>query len=364
MSQSRSAKRLAGLDIFRVLAAYGVVFIHGLGGDVPRDALTTQVSSWFSTFCVPFFLALSFWLLDKRIQQAEPKALLPTRTRRVMTPFFCWSVIYLAARLGKQLLTRDQSFNKLISDPISLLFGAAGVQLYFLPMLLVGTIAAILVGNFFKGRKSGAFIFLLLFAVSVVLKVWLVVSGNTFDRGAAFQELLGVNSVEKMNGLLRIISVIVAWVIACLPYVLFSSLLNQWLLEPILKPAARRIGLISCAIVLLLSIPLTIYFKSFPINDLIMAYSALIFGILISHYLTGYPWLETFSKASFGVYLVHGLFTDGLAPVLQKVAPFLVVDTLSLPASISYSLVIFGISFACTQLIASNHQLKRLFLGD
>lgn len=46
-------KRLLGIDLFRGIAAYGVVLIHGLG-EISRTENAGLISNYFVSFCVPF----------------------------------------------------------------------------------------------------------------------------------------------------------------------------------------------------------------------------------------------------------------------------------------------------------------------
>ena len=47
-------KRLLGIDLFRGVAAYGVVLIHGLG-EIPRDGNALVITNSFLVFCGSFF---------------------------------------------------------------------------------------------------------------------------------------------------------------------------------------------------------------------------------------------------------------------------------------------------------------------
>ncbi len=63
---SNQKKRLLGIDLFRGIAAYGVVLIHGLG-EIPRNENALLISNFFVAFCVPFFLATSFYFSIKLV---------------------------------------------------------------------------------------------------------------------------------------------------------------------------------------------------------------------------------------------------------------------------------------------------------
>jgi peptidoglycan/LPS O-acetylase OafA/YrhL len=78
----------SGLEVLRVLAAYGVVFIHGISSITrsPLSLLTVQI---FSSFCVPLFLVLSFYLTLKSLTKkpVSNKRFLADRFKRIGLPF-------------------------------------------------------------------------------------------------------------------------------------------------------------------------------------------------------------------------------------------------------------------------------------
>lgn len=129
------------LDLMRLVASFGVITIHC----APRTSGADFVCDLFSNVCVPFFLLSSlvlFWR-EAAADGASGHAL-RRRVPRLLLPYLSWSAIYLAAR-GLKFLLSGQSLHTLFNAeeaPALLFCGGAAVQLYFLPVLLLGLVLA------------------------------------------------------------------------------------------------------------------------------------------------------------------------------------------------------------------------------
>ena len=216
-----ATQRFYGVDIFRILSAYGVVVLHsGLGRDFHVDRAAASYQHLFN-FPVPTFLALSFFLQVYR-KPGVPFNIF-ARWRRLMIPYFVWTVIHLAARAAKYVaLHQSAKINELISDPLGLLFfGAASAQLYFLPLLFVGScLCAYLQRPLLKAAPSLLILLLVLTTFSYHV---IVVTGNGFDlsTGWAFQNLVAPHTAHRaLNQSARVVLVYLFWLIRCLPYVI------------------------------------------------------------------------------------------------------------------------------------------------
>ncbi|MEN8447295.1 MAG: acyltransferase family protein, partial [Cyanobacteria bacterium J06555_13] len=96
-----------------------------------------------ASFAVPFFLATSFYLaVDKLI--AQPRSNFPIKKRilRLLIPYCSWTALYVFYKIARYtLLNKGSTLQNFLSDPISIIFmGGAGLHLYFLPLLMVGTL--------------------------------------------------------------------------------------------------------------------------------------------------------------------------------------------------------------------------------
>ena len=122
--------RNQSVDAFRLLAIFGVVMIHMAPSTNAAEAMT----GFFSMFAVPFFLLISLHFFIARASSLGLRDLLALRPDRILVPCAVWTVLYTLMRLLKCRLLGES----LELDLIGLVFfGAGGVQLYFLPLLLL-----------------------------------------------------------------------------------------------------------------------------------------------------------------------------------------------------------------------------------
>lgn len=92
--------RLVGLELGRIMAVIGVVWIHSVASDVGRLA-TPAVR-----FSVPFFAACSVFLLFRSAAaKPSPPLLLATKKRftRIYLPFLFWAAIYVGLTNAKSM---------------------------------------------------------------------------------------------------------------------------------------------------------------------------------------------------------------------------------------------------------------------
>jgi hypothetical protein len=128
------------IDYIRLLSAFGVIFIHLS----PSSPNATQITRYFSISAVPFFLITSLYLFQIKGANFDK-----IRLSRILIPYVSWSAIYIISRSVKHLLNQTS----IDYDWVSVIFlGGAGVQLYFLPLLLCILTAAAAVNILFVDR--------------------------------------------------------------------------------------------------------------------------------------------------------------------------------------------------------------------
>lgn len=370
-------KRLLGIDLFRGIAAYGVVLIHGLG-EIPRDGNALFLSHCFLAFCVPFFLAVSFYFSSNLLLLKGTKNYLINRLKKIIIPYFAWTVIYLLVRAIGWLIGHKEPFNKLMADPINIIFfGASGVQLYFLPMLFCGTLAAIPITKLFKITKiiQNKFLLYLCLLLSIYLGQLIATTGNDFvlGEGIAFKQMIDLASFSNLwlFQFMRLILVVLAWTIKCLPFIIFSLIINN-----VQSPASLDnyidIGRpnILLKFLILIVIPLLIgigFIYDLQLVRLLIPYISLLYAILISGLISQSKVISLISNKlgyfSFGIYLVHALITAGFMPVIVKLYPKIISFQLSSLMLIMSSAVIFLISLSVTYFISLNKTVARVLLA-
>jgi peptidoglycan/LPS O-acetylase OafA/YrhL len=122
--------RNQAIDLFRLIAAFGVVAIH-LG---PSTYDGGRITSCFLSFAVPYFLIISLYFFIRRFDNLATPRIQDFRLDRLLLPYAAWSGIYFSVRWLKYRV-EDQPFDE---DYLQLVFfGGAAVHLYFLPLLLL-----------------------------------------------------------------------------------------------------------------------------------------------------------------------------------------------------------------------------------
>ena len=128
-----TSSRNLSIDAFRLVCAYGVVFVHL----APCETYGDWVGRSFNVLTVPFFIVTGLFFFIRKTQSAlqTPGLLMPRlHFDRLWVPYLSWTLLYLAMRLVKSHL---QQTELAFEWPQLLLYGGAGVQLYFLPWMLL-----------------------------------------------------------------------------------------------------------------------------------------------------------------------------------------------------------------------------------
>jgi peptidoglycan/LPS O-acetylase OafA/YrhL len=139
---------MLALDLARIVAAYGVVWIH-----TPRSEALLH-SRVLGRFAVPFFVAaavLFVWETARRHADRSLSNYAFTRFTRLYLPFLAWSGIYLAFKLAKSLAAPE-----LENDfPGWELFWVGGFyHLWFMPFLLAVSLIAFVAARAALGRPG------------------------------------------------------------------------------------------------------------------------------------------------------------------------------------------------------------------
>jgi len=323
---SRGKIHLAGLDFVRVLAAFGVVVMHSNFGLRAPMTHAAEIFSNAFVFAVPFFLAASLYFRAER--GTQPVGDLCDRLKRLMVPYFVWSIIYLAAHGAKLLLIgQEGEFSRFVSAiPGHLLCGSAAVQLYFLPLLAVGTVV--------------------LFFISLWLSRWPVsgIVGGLVIAMVVSAVMESNPSVSPPGPVWRTtINNFVIWTGRTLPMAVAALLVARLFSKERLATLPKwTMAIMVFGVVL----PQVWGLSSLPPSfwDIGIGFGWFFIGCVASQWLPHTAGLKSLGNAAGGIFLLHHLVVEVMQTAIEKGLPGWAEIT-SLPMLLTISLTAFFTSY-------------------
>lgn len=122
--------RNISIDAAKLLAAFGVVMIH-LAPSTPAAELLTRI---FLDFAVPYFLTIALYFFIEKVCRMERFNIIQLHLDRILVPYAIWTIVYLVFRVIKYRVEHKPFSLDLVPE---LFYGSSGVQMYFLPLLLL-----------------------------------------------------------------------------------------------------------------------------------------------------------------------------------------------------------------------------------
>lgn len=366
--KNKNTPRLLGIDLMRGIAAYAVVFLHS--GDessgLPISQATMSLRLLFY-FAVPFFLATAFYFLTSKPEIDISWRFWHSRIDRILIPYILWSIFYLISRSFFFFQSHQMdSFWNLWGDPLSLVFfGGASYQLYFLPLLFVGTFS-VAIAKYLQKIRANRLAIGLLAILSLIIYECLLQSGNTFrlNPNTAFQNIIHTAGWDIQSlPLLRLLLVQIAWLLSCLPYLFMGMLLlplchriNKW------NQTARLITIFLCASMFLGSAAAIFIGIPDTVKNVLQAYSLLVLSIALSGYIKNNWLVQSVGDCSFGIYLIHPFAMLVVKGVFNKTLPILSQEVSILSIAI-VSIGTFIISWSAIGLMKKNYWISKYALG-
>ncbi|MCS7469435.1 acyltransferase [Stieleria sp. ICT_E10.1] len=298
--------RFHGFDALRVAGMLAVIYIHASD--------TNDVVEWgmrYLGFAVPCFLMMSAFLAQQTIlrKNIAPIDWITRKFKRLAPSYFAWTAIYLAVRFAKSMATGEQLESGILG---SIFWGDASHQLYFVPFLFYSFV--LWTGLMRLARRRPVTTAGLL-AVSTVIFVW---------QASAIEASLPANR--------WFIGKNMAWFPIGMLFAIVVEQLREkreWFFWPIL----------ALLVVMLLSDFLNVY-----------AISTVVFALAIAAQRPAPDWLKHLSIYSFGVYLSHVLFIEGM----QFIAPRLGLNLQSISVTLGIMVIAGLFSYATCMLLGQS----------
>ena len=342
--------KLLGIEFFRGLATYSVILVHS--GDqtwgLPIDPNAIEFRLFFY-FAVPFFLAAAFYFLTLKPDVVYSAKFWRSKVERILIPYLIWSAIFFIFRVFIfSLAHKPERLQQLLQDPLSIIFfGGASYHLYFLPLLLTGTLWVLLIPLLTRWRVNtlGS---ISIAVVSTILYTLLEVSGNGFqlkDLSIAFGSLMNYSNIDvEKYPIVRFVTIETAWAIRCLAYLSIALLLNRLHFTRKLAQSQTTVSII----LFILFVASNTWGKRFlpaGLSELILAFVLLALSISISGWFGNNKIVANIGSCSFGIYLIHPFVMYAIKPILSKIIPQL-ATSVSIFSMLMLSSTCFLISWA------------------
>lgn len=360
--------KLLGIELIRGLATYAVILVHS--GDqawgLPIDPTAIEFRLFFY-FAVPFFLAAAFYFLTAKPDVVYDAKFWQSKVDRILIPYAVWSTIFFIFRvIIFSLAHKPERLQLLFQDPLSIIFfGGASYHLYFLPLLLTGTLLVLFMPLLARWRINTLGL-VSIAVVSTILYTLLEVSGNGFqlkDLSSAFGSLITNFKIDiEQYPLLRFIAIETAWAIRCLAYFSIAMLLNKLHFTQKISNSKTTV-IVALAVLSVLSNTLEKQFLPGGLSELILGFLLLYFGISISSYFSNNQVVNLVSSIgsySFGIYLIHPFVLYAVKPILSKIIPQL-TESVSIFSMLMLSVSCFVISWAIVAYLTKT-KLKTNYL--
>ena len=283
------------LDAIRFAAAVGVVWIH------------VESHSWliwtreFGRFAVPFFACSAVYLAFGSLQrhpQTSMGSYALSRFKRIYLLFLVWSAIYWIVRSASSLFLEHTGFFK--TSLIDFFWNGEAIQLWFLPFIFLATIGAFYVAKAVQLAPASRWFFLFIFAAAAVGLAFMPTPELVLHAGytAGFgYEILPCCCAALALGLAEI------------------------LVLPRGKKGASGVDstMLGLGISLfLLWLVMAAAFKRSIALENVAGFGLILVSLSWKTY-KPHPWILNLGAASFGIYLIHPLFVEGMQHILPKV---------------------------------------------
>ncbi len=284
------------LDAIRFAAAIGVVWIHVAGND--RLAWSKELGR----FAVPFFACSAVYLALGSLQRHPRTSLghyIVSRFKRIYVLFLVWSVFYWMIRSASSLFVEHTGFCKL--SAVDFFWNGVAVQLWFLPVVLLATVGAFSVAKALQLAPALRLPFLLVFAAAAFGLAFMPAPG--FIQHAGYAAGLGYE------------------IVPCCCAALALGLAETFASPK--KEIPLRAGINLPMLGLGISLFMLWLVMALACGRNVAMENVAGFGLILVSLSwktrVPVPSIMRLGAASFGMYLIHPLFVEGMQHILPKI---------------------------------------------
>lgn len=352
----RSKNRaLVGIELGRGLAIFAVILDHA-GDETWRIPVTQNAVILRSMlhFAVPFFLATAFYFMTSNIV-VHASSFWQSRLKRTLIPYVIWSCIFLISRvIIFTLSNKPGRLQELLDNPLSIIFlGGASYHLYFLPLLITGTLLMSLT-KFIRKQNIN----------TLSLSIYLLISIFVYHVFNSFvNQFFLVDVYQKEIPISKIFLVESSWVLRCLPY-FFAALILEKKVKTT-KTIENKRGIIAGLFILFLLINTLGSFIPRDVKEPILAYLLLLCCILSSGYLRSdiaSKLANSIGLCSYGIYLIHPFIINFVKLCLNKLTPQ-ITDSVSMYSILLLSTWSLLISWILVSYIVKQKSISKYLFG-
>jgi peptidoglycan/LPS O-acetylase OafA/YrhL len=324
----RDRQHITGFDFIRPIAAFSVVWIHGCAG-----SFWTKKLNPLNSYAVPVFIAISMFLFAWQVigkGRDDFKEMLVTRFKRLMIPFFLWTLIYLGIRLFKA---------KFVHEPFEIawiemfVFKGSSYQLWYLPNLFYLSIL---------------FFFLLKFrqALNIMIPLIILISAAVLWNTPA-----DIRQADWFTRhiLLYFVPSLISASIGIMYYINYDEIRANY-------GTSLKVLVPIWAVILFFA---QLYVPHVLIG---LAFVAVLIPLLLFQVSmrASYPGMMALSRNSMGIYLVHGVFLEGIKTGMQLVHH----PIRGLAMTLGSIIITYLLSFVVSEWLSKNDTLKKYLMGN
>jgi len=345
-----------GLDIGRLIAAFGVLTVH-LG---PKEPQIDQLLLALSAYRIPFFLLASSFLFAGKVHDRATASFWKKGYLNLLIPYLIWTLIYVGFRIFKHI--GDSAYlAELLANPLEILFcGNAAIHLYYIPLLLLELCALTAIGIILRSRLQSLTLLIGLFLLSTI-------------PSGRFPYIPGISHIYVINssgGLLAQLANIANFslqgILLILPYAFGGLILRHPAVQKALRSRSEITFLTNLFIFILVN---TLYINwglRVPfLQNVILAGSFLLIAVYIPM-----PEMDgrsqqvrLFLRSYYGIYLVHHLILEGLEWANNKLG-ILELSTYNWTETLLVASIGFTLSFAVVIIIKRSTRLGPYLVGS